>query len=541
MNFFIKEAKNLLLGGIALCCFGCGINELDFAGIDIPDYEPTMAVPLGVASYTMRDLVTDLQSDGLEIDEGDDYFLTIIFKDTSVNDERQAFLYFPPIAKNTIIFPFVSASPKDEVEVIEFEETVTFSFDPFFSEKVDSIFFNSGQLTLEINSRFRSGLAVDFEFPSLTTVSSGEPVRFVDTLNFGSTVPVTAVQRTSLEGKKFAFRRVGNSNDFDIVIRGKVIVNPGQSVGFADFLRFTLVFSDPTYSHVHAFVGRKQGLLQDRAIDLDFFETFGDYGLEFSDPKIKIEVSNSFGFPSGLLIDSLSVSNSDSTSVALTGPVTETLHFIDYPGLDSMGATTKTEVVINAQNSNLKDLFAITPVRFNTPLTVISNPTEFTLNENNFMTDSSSYTTITTVELPFEVRMQQLISNRKFRLSGLGLESLQDGLLRVYTVNEMPFEGKLAISFIDENDSILYEMPDALVLAAPTLDSAGRTLEAQTLLSEVKLGAEGTAIMKRAHRINAAIIISTFESANEGYVRLFADYRLGINISVEGQLKIDIK
>ena len=541
MNFFIKEAKTFLLGGIDLCCFGCGINELDFAGIDIPDYEPTMAVPLGVASYTMRDLVTDLQSDGLEIDEGDDYFLTIIFKDTSFNDERQAFLYFPPIAKNTIIFPFVSASPEDEVEVIEFEETVTFSFDPFFNEKVDSIFLDSGQLTLEINSRFRSSLAVDFEFPSLTSVSSGEPVRFVDTLNFGTTVPVTTVQRTPLEGKKFAFRRVGDANDFDIVIRGKVIVNPGQSVGFSDFLRFTLVFSDPTYSHVHAFVGRKQGLLQDRAIDLDFFETFGDYGLEFSDPKIKIEVSNSFGFPSGLLIDSLSVSNSDSTSVALTGPITETLHFINYPGLDSMGATTKTEVVINAQNSNIRELFAITPVRFNTPLTVISNPTEFTLNENNFMTDSSSYTTITTVELPFEVRMQQLISNRKFRLSGLGLDGLQDGLLRVYTVNEMPFEGKLAISFIDENDSILYEMPDALVLAAPALDSAGRTLEPQTLLSEVKLGAEGTAMLKRAHRINAAIIISTFESTNEGYVRLFADYNLGINISVEGQLKIDIQ
>lgn len=541
MNFFIKEAKTLLLGAVALCCCGCGINELEFEDISVPDYQPTLAVPLGVASYTMRDIVTDLQGDGLEMEEGDDYFLTIIFNDTSFNDQREAFLYFPPIAKNTIVFPFVSASPRNEVEVIEFEETVTFSFDPFFNEKVDSIFFDSGQLTLEINSRFRSDLAVDFEFPSLTTASDGEAVRFVDTLNFGSTVPVTAVQRTSLEGKKFVFRRVGDANDFDIVIRGKVIVQPGQSVGFADFLRFTLVFSDPTYSHVHAFVGRKQGLLQDRAIDLDFFETFGDYGLEFSDPKIKIAVSNSFGFPSGLLIDSLSASNSDSSSLTLTGPVTETLHFIDYPGTDSIGITKTTEVVINTQNSNIRELFGITPVRFNTPLTVITNPAEFTPNENNFITDSSSYTTITTVELPFEVRMRELISNRKFRLSGLGLEDLHDGLLRVYTVNEMPFEGKLAISFLDNKDSLLYQLPETMVLAAPVLDSAGRTVEAKTLLSEVELGPEGSAMLKRAHRINAAIIISTFEASNEGYVKLFADYKLNISISVEGQLKIELQ
>ncbi|MEQ9101527.1 MAG: hypothetical protein RIF36_06925 [Imperialibacter sp.] len=542
MTFLEKSPLSWLIkGALAILISGCGINDLEFGNLDIPDYEPTLAVPLGVSRYTMRELVGDLQDNALTIEEGEDLFMTIVYMDTSYNDEREAFLYFPPINKSDIVFPFVSSAPGGQTEVIEFEKVITFSFDAFFGEKVDSIFFNSGNLALEINSRFRSDVMLEFGFPSMFETANNSPVSISDTLSFGTTVPVTSITRMPLGGKKFLFRRREEANDFDVIIKGKVVVKPGQSVDFSDFFRFSIDFSEATYSHVHGYFDQKEGLLQDRTIELKFFETFGDYGLDFKDPKIILKVDNSFGFPSGLLMNNLSASNNDSTSIALTGSITESLQFVNYPKLDSIGKTSHSEFVINAQNSNIRELFGITPVKFNLPLTVISNPDVFEKDYLNFMTDSSRFRTITVVELPFEVRMQEFTTNLKFGTDEIDLKNLQEAVLRFYTENEMPFEGRLAVNFADKNDTILFTVPEELVLTAPQVDASGRTLESKKLLSEIDLGIEGTEALKNADHLNVAIIINTFNAAEEEYVRLYADYALDINISVLGRLKIKIQ
>ncbi len=524
--------------GISIIVASCGINDLEFANLDIPDYEPTLVVPLGVASYTMLDLVNNLGDTALQTQEGEDFFLTIVYSDTSYFNQKEAFVYFPPITKSDIIYPLVSAAPDNSEEVLEFEQTVTFSFDPFFGERVDSIFFNTGDLLLEINSRFRSNLWLEFSFPSLLDMNSGQSVTLSDSLNYSTRVPVDSRQSISLARKQFSFQRVSDRNNFDVVIKGKVIVKPGQSVNFSDFFRYTLQFSEPGYSKIHGFFEEKEGQLQSNSIDLTFFEIFGDVGLEFNDPKIKLVIDNSFGFPSGLLLDRLSASNNEADSILLTGQVTESLHFVNYPGVDSVGGKNRTEVVITKDNSNIRELFAITPIRFNLPMTVISNPTAFERDNLNFMTDSSFYRTITIMELPFDVKMSEFITNLEYNVDNLEIDNLENLELRLFSENEMPLEGFLTVSFTGEDDSVLYEVPEKQVLTSPATDSLGRSVEAKTLVSEIKLEQDAITALKDAKKVKLAVVINTFRVQNNEYVKLYADYTLDIDISIVGKLRI---
>lgn len=545
MNFFrgADTRASLAFAFVLLASLaGCGLNDMQLGNLDIPDYEPELALPLGESSYTMIDLVSDLQDQELKIEEAEDRFLSIVYTDTAINQERQAFLYFPTININDIVYPSVAAGAGDEVRVFEFEETFSFSFDPYFGERVDSIFFSTGELALEVASRFRNDVALTFYIPGLTdqgtSPGTSQPTVLSDTVSYISTVPVTSRQRLPLAGKKLVLERSNGSNRFEVIVRGKIVAKAGQGVDVSDFFRFTMSFSEVDYGEAHGYFDEKVALLQNRSINLKFFEKFSDYGLEFKDPRIRIQLSSSFGFPSGLLLSGMSAVNSQADSLPLTGSVTDSLQFIDYPGIDSIGATRTTEVVINAGNSNIRELFGITPVRFNLPLTIVSNPRQFEPEEHNFITAGSQYTTVTIVELPFEVRMQEFVTNLRFGLKDLALDRLENIVLRFYTKNQMPFDGSLLIRLYGASDSAIYEVPQQVVLQAPEVDPNGRSTASQALLTEIDLGAEGTAALKRARYLGAAIVINSFAASDSTYVKLYADYTLDINISALGKLKV---
>jgi len=517
---------------------GCGINDLEFGNIKTPDYTPTLAIPLAEANYTMGELVKDLDNGEISIEEDSSFFLTIVYVDSSTNGDNDSFLFFPSSSQSSSVFPSLFAMESDQTKELEFENTYTFSFDLLSDERIDSIFFNGGDIQLELNSRFRCDLLLSFTFPSLVDQVTGEPVRFDETLSFSTSVPVSSQQTESMGSKKFALRYTNSSNDFDVNIKGKIIVNPGQSVDFSDFFMFSFRFESPTYSHVHGYFGTKEVALQNRSIELDFFKRFGDNGLVFKDPKIRLLLTNSFGFPSVLLLDSMSASNGDGTELVLAGQVVETSHFINHPSPDSVGEKKVTEVVINTENSNVKELFEITPISFNLPLTTVSNPLDFDRAEANFMTDSSRYTTITIIELPFEVKMEELLTTLDFSVREINLDNFESATLRVFSTNQMPFDGSMLIQFADARDSVFYTSAEEVIFRGSELDEFGRTTAPSETLSEIVLGAEGTAALKQADHLKVIVTLNTFNASRDEYVKVYADYQLDVNISILGSLNI---
>ncbi len=531
--------RRLFYSAVMLSCFSlihaCGLGNLNFDNTEFPDYEPTMALPIGVSHYTMVELLEGLQGDDLSVEESESRFMTLVFSDTMVSTNRNAYLQLASFSTSGSLFPQVSEGPYGEVRQLEFEETYTYSLDGLQGERLDSVFFKEGELQLALHSNIASEVRVTFSIPSLTLNTTGTAL--YDTLAAPAGSTASSETGATLAGRKLALRVEGDNNHFDVVMKITVVLAPGETLRFSDFVGFSFSFAEHTYRIAHGFFGTKEVPLQDSFIDMSFFEKFGDSGIDFKEPLIRMLVSNAYGFPLGLSLAGLSATNNDSSTIALTGPASEALHYINYPANEAEVLRT-TEIIINSENSNIKDLFSLTPTRFNLPLVTISNPTAFEAVPANFITDSSYMETITQVELPLEIKLDTFLTNLTYSLEGVELEGLQNAALRIHTINQIPLKATLAVSFADADGEPFHFLEERLALEAPPLDENGRTSSATSLLAEVHLGADGTDALKEAASLTVSIIIDSSAAANDDYVKLFADYEIVVSVSISGKLQI---
>ena len=521
---------------IVVLLSACEIPIVDFDHVEIPDYEPTLALPIGASHYTMIELLDGLQSDGFSIDESEGRFMTLVFSDTVVNTNRDAYLSLASFAKSNRMYPSVSEGPFGDTRKLEFEQTYTYSFDGLHGERIDSILFKHGTLGVALNSNIQSKIYIELSIPALTTGFSGTTI--YDTLSAQAGLPSHSEKSVPVAGKKFTLRSDAGSNHFDVVLKATVELNADETLRFTDYIGFSFSFADYAHSQAYGYFGTKEVPLQDSFIDMSFFEKFGDSGIDFKEPTISILVTNSYGFPLGLSLAGLSATNNDSTILPLTGMVSEKLHYVNYSEESDPADLRTTEIVIDNQNSNISDLFGVTPTRFNLPLVTVSNPPDYAVVPLNFITDTSYLQTITLVELPLEVKLDTFVTNLVYSLEGVDLDEVEEASLRIHTINEIPLEATLALSFSDADSVPFYFLKERLALVAPPLDENGRTIDATSLLAEIFLYPEGTAALKRAENLTVSIIIDSATPSDDEYIKLFADDEITVSVSISGKLQI---
>ena len=515
----------------------CGIPNVNFDTTEIPDYEPTLALPVGASHYTMAELLAGLQSDQFSIDESDGQFMTLVFSDTVVNTNRDAYLSLASFTRSGTMYPSVSRGPFADLHEVEFQQTHTYSFDALHGETLDSILFKKGTFNIALTSNIASDIKIEVSVPSLIANATGTII--YDTLRGQAGVSSHSEKSVPLAGKKFSLRHEPGNNLFDVVLKATVVLGPGETLRFSDFIGFSFSFADLAHSQTYGYFGTKEVPLQDSFIDMSFFEKFGDSGIDFKDPVIRILATNSYGFPLGLSLSNLSATNNDGTVLPLTGMISEKLQYINYPENDPTGLRT-TEMTIDRQNSNIKQLFAATPTRFNLPLITVSNPHEYASVPLNFITDSSYLQTITVVELPLEVKLDTFVTNLVYSLRGVDLDKVADASLRIHTFNKIPLKATLALSLSDADSVPFYFLKERLALAAPPLDENGRTIDATSLLAEVFLYPEGTAALKQAENLTVSIIIDSPTPSDDDYIKLFADDEIIVSVSISGKLQISL-
>jgi hypothetical protein len=72
---FTIRALILFIGVFAL---SCNINDLDFEDIETPNYKGEVAVPIGEATYTMKELLEEVQDSAISIEEEGNNFITVV-------------------------------------------------------------------------------------------------------------------------------------------------------------------------------------------------------------------------------------------------------------------------------------------------------------------------------------------------------------------------------------------------------------------------------------------------------------------------------
>ncbi|REE00408.1 hypothetical protein [Marinoscillum furvescens] len=529
--------KKSLSALFLITLLGCNIGDLDIDNLKGPTLNSRVAVPIGEVTYTMRELLDELGDEQLGLQEDSASLLQISYFDTATFSAAGDIISINDVSNSASIdIPAIPASLDSRQEVID--TVFTFVYPASENEDLDSIFYNEGNLLLNINSNVSSELAYSLDISNTRLVSSGDPVNFTGNLSsFGS-----ESQSQTLAGHKTDLLFENGTNTFQVAARFTIFLSPGASTSPGESISMTITYADQSFNLLYGKFGQDTLDVGDEELDIGFFKDLGDKGLKFGNPRIKFNFDNTFGLPLGVLFNRMY--GVDSTSrgydtTFLTGDVAERPQLI--AGSVAPGVDATSTILLDRNNSSLQDFLAGSPQSLGFDLRAIANPEDGSV--SNFVMDSSRITTFIEITLPMELALDDAVQNVSFDLgSGLKFDEADSVTIRIVSENELPLSADVLLSIVDENDSTLYTAQEAQVLQAPFLDQSGGLDRVRQLTTDIPVSKQGIEALGNGKKMKLALIMNTPKGAgtNDFFVKILADYALNVKVAVVGKLAIDL-
>lgn len=520
---------------LAVTVIACNVNELEFDNIQTPNYRPDVAAPIGEVTYTVSELIDELEDSTVAVEQSNSNLISVVYRDTSRFANNNDFVLVSDVTNASNIMPGITlpASPIDTA--VSISQSFEFEFQPEDQEKVDSVFYSSGTIELVVNSSFTSDVLFELKITDFTNVSTGDTLTFNGTINASGSINLTQ----DLTGWMTRFNRIGDINIFTANFTGTIDVKTGQSVDASQALTFQLLITSPMFSSVFGDFGNQVVSIQDQTIDLEFFRDINEFGLAFNQPEVNIRIENSFGIPMGLSFQGLTSSNDNGTTVSLMGSINDTLQRVRAP--EVVGQSLGTTITINNDNSNLRDLLNISPTRITVPVSAKPN---FEANGtdpiSNFLTDSSFVETIVEVNMPLDVRLSGFTRTFDFSIDDIDFDDADTITLRVQTINDLPFNGSIELHMIDADSMVIYQVPQTILLQSPDVGADGRTVGSLHNTSDIVLDSDGINAFVTATTLGVILRVDSFDASNGSFIEIYSDYKLVIKIAALADLNVEL-
>lgn len=531
----MKKEKGIV--SILLMLFvvsACQIADVDLSTLRPIELDQNIAIPLGNASYTVGELIKDLEDESLSVTEGDDMTLTISFSESTVFDDTKDIIDIGSINNQSDFAPNLNLPISPTEFEIPFSEEFKFTFPTGGGEIVDSAFFNSGTLKYDMLSTFVGDIAYSWTIVGMkdvdTNVDLSIPLKQLDyTGSF-----VRDSYTSPLDGlKSVMYKNADGDNEFRVLVSGVITIVAGAKVLASHKMTFDLTYENPGISKVFGFFGNEKIELQNQTVDMSAFADFGGDGLSLNDPSIEFIVNNSFGLDMEVVFDQIRAENEDGDEIFLS----ERGDGIDgvilapmIPG-DSLGGT----ILINKENSNIDDLLNFIPTSLDFSVSAVPNPAS-TGRTFNFLTEASKISITSVISIPLDVKMDGFSTEFDFALGGLDLDQVESLKLNVTSLNQIPFDGSIDLNFVDELGDSIYKILGTARIDSPEVGPDGRTVAPVETIDSIVLDREALDALADADKIIVTMNVSTFEKDQNRFVTIYSDYILNLGLSLEGKL-----
>lgn len=532
--------KKILSPILAIILFGsCNIDDLKFDNIKDLEYNAKVAIPLGTASYTIKELIEDLEDDRLEINEGSDLALSFIYKDNSSFEVSTDFVNFGIIQNNVTYNLGLLDSPIPAPNALTIPiDPVAFTFD--FPEDtggdlIDSLFYSSANLTVQVSTTFDGDIDYTATIVGIKRVTDDADLVIRSNVNS----IFTDTNQASLAGYKTIFDNSAGTNQFQFILEGNINVPAGTVARSSDNLDINVTINDIELSQVYGDFGLTEVEIQDQSLDFDGFKDFSNTGLELGDPKVILDVTNYYGIPIKIDISGMTVRDNEGATVSLTGDVSDNGILINSPTV--VGQKADTHIEISKENSNIQELLSITPVNIAVPIIGITNPEgspgpQF----NNFLINQSSIEVMATVDIPLDFKMSGFSTEVEFDISDIDIEDANSMDITLFTKNQLPINGTVKLMILDANDNISYEISNLIILKSPPVGTDGRTTNTEESSETIELDQVGIDAFINGKTIVANIEVDSFDASNDIFVKIFSDYTIDFELSFSGEFTTTI-
>jgi hypothetical protein len=512
----------------------------DLSKIHLPVWNPTIAIPLGSATLSLKDILN--QAGDIDfLYEDPDGMLRVYYRSRLLSEYAGDLIQFGKQSKDEtfqLLFP-VSLPAGDSI-------TLTYMFSQNFfnpdGDVVDSIRFREGLLTLQVESMMDHNSRLVLTSP--TIVKNNIPLRQVFDLNYTGTLPVQRSITVDLDGYSFLPDQSGGTNQLhyylDFTVYGDNNPNPGPypvNVNIEiDQLKYRVLFGQ--------IANRSMAILND-VIEIPMFEEGLGGTFRVNDPRISIHISNSFGVPISIGLDPLrGISDINPPYVVdLAGSGLPVPFMLNSPTIAQLGQRVKTSIVLNKQNSNIDDFLNLLPQKIEYGVEGVINPTGAA--PGNFVMDTSYFDVELEIEIPLEGYAAGFTLQDTLEFTFDEDPELIDWILfRVNAESTFPFDAKLQVIFLDENYQIIDSLFDQQTRIIPgALPGPPPGYKSTTpAYASFDIRADRAKIARLSGKAKFMILQGAIDTSGGGssIVRIYTDNYLKIDMGIQSKVKIDL-
>lgn len=321
-------------------------------------------------------------------------------------------------------------------------------------------------------------------------------------------------------------------------------VDGGTTTSLSDFF---FGINNIQYKELRGYFGDLGLTLPKDTIALDLFLKQQSGRVNFIDPRVSLEVTNSYGFPLLLKAESFNFVTKYSGSLPLSQQLTDGILF-DYPTVSEIGQSKVTTIILDTATSNLAAIISGLPQTVEFGLKAGANPNGDT-GEANFLVDTSNISVVVDVQFPLKATISEFVVNQDFAFTFAGYDLVQSGAMRLVTQNEFPFDLGLQVILLDSNgveiDSLFTAAQQnnvprgKILLKAANVDAQGRSTGPQEAITDFVLDVARIEKLKQTRKIRMRLAFATVENGTKA-MSIFADYGLNLRMGLVGKANMKI-
>jgi hypothetical protein len=507
------------------------------------EIQTSLVAPLIYGSMGMGDIVAKFDSTGYT-GTFEDGLIYLAYSDTLVEVRVDTLdLLINEFFQENYLSPEIGDDPvyigSAVGDTVHFLKSKYFSFHTKGDNRLDSILFKGGELVNEVTSTF--------QHTGFLTISSNY-IRDPGGDLYSSTVVIddpsgnfTRSDTQDLDGFFLETDKQGDSVvfrlDYDLGI-----INSGNPIYPGDYCEILNSFLDLGFYSIYGFIDISEVVSDSGMLDIPIYSDVPELShLKLADPRINIFTESSLGIPFELTLDSVIAAAEDGSSVTLEFYEGHPF-IIPAPTIDMIGETAYGEFNINNQTSNFQDLLNIAPHTLSYKVQGdIGQESDY-----HFLLDTSRFMAEVEFLLPLDLAFTEYTLEDTIDFApgegGIDTTLVQDLVVKVNSINELPIELGLQIYLMDGSYAVLDSVFDGqpVFLSSSEVDGQGRLQQAGEDINSISFPAEKIGRLEQTQFIQVKARMVTSGSGIP-YVKFYSEYSLDYTISFYANLRINTR
>lgn len=506
----------LLLSVFLVSCIDEFSKDLDKLGE--PEWSPTVGLPFLSGTFTMEDYV-DATSDDISVRQSTEGVVIIEYNGQNITSDYAEDLIEVPTQSFEKQIDFTSGQITDFPISGSLSTTRNFDSDitpeQGSTDVIDSVYLKAGTLTIQIETNVPADGSLDLTINTL--LLNGEKINTTTgwTYDPGNPGVQSFSENIDLTGVFGDFTKEGSAfNNFNFDATANLTFT-GEPLSPTDYIKINIVISNPKFRLVYGKFSERTFETDLETVVLGIFDSVAIEGFYLDKPQVEFNFTSSYGVPVEANIVTLNAINSANEVLPFSGSAITNPTEVLGPGLEEVGSSVETTLVIDKSNSNITEVISFLPSELDYQFSgkVLSpSPTA-----SQFVLDTSRVIGDYKVVLPLDGRVARFESAQTIDMDGGDeIDVLGETTVTVKSLNGLPITVGLEIEFRDElGNEIITLFKDNTVLEPGAIDANGFVVSPTENTLKQTVPAEQARKMLSASSAVIRTVLNTGEDGTE--------------------------